>query len=45
MDVDSLLKEMKERGASDLHLVAGISPMFRIDGDLKKLDEGILTDK
>lgn len=45
MDMDSLLKEMKERGASDLHLVARISPTFRIDGDLKKLDEGILTDK
>lgn len=43
--MDSLLKEMKDRGASDLHLVAGISPMFRIDGDLKKLGEGILTDK
>ena len=45
MDLNSLLKEMKHRGASDLHLVARISPMFRIDGDLKKLDEGILTDK
>jgi len=45
MDTDFLLKEMKERGASDLHIVPGISPMFRIDGDLKKLDEGILTDK
>ncbi|GAI44345.1 unnamed protein product, partial [marine sediment metagenome] len=45
MDLNSLLKEMKDRGASDLHLVARISPMFRIDGDLKKLDEGILTDK
>ena len=45
MDMDSLLKEMKQRDASDLHLVAGISPMFRIDGDLQKLDEAILTDK
>ena len=45
MDMDSLLKEMKEREASDLHLVTGISPTFRIDGDLQKLDEEILTDK
>jgi len=29
MDVDSLLKEMKERGASDLHLVAGLFPSFQ----------------
>ncbi len=45
MDMDSLLKEMKERDASDLHLVVGTSPTFRTDGDLKKLDEEILTDK
>lgn len=45
MGIDSLLKEMKEKGASDLHIVAGISPVFRIDGDLKKLDEEALTDK
>ncbi len=45
MDLNCLLKEMKDRGASDLHLVARISPMFRIDGALKRLDEGILTDK
>ncbi len=35
MDMDSLLKEMRARGASDLHLVVGISPVIRIDGDIK----------
>ncbi len=39
MDMDSLLKEMMTRGASDLHLVAGVSPVIRIDGDIKMLGE------
>jgi len=43
MDLHSLLKEMKERDASDLHLVAGISPIIRIDGELKRLEEKSLT--
>lgn len=29
-----LLAEMVERGASDLHLTAGVPPQFRVDGDL-----------
>jgi twitching motility protein PilT len=43
MNLHSLLKEMVARGASDLHIVAGISPVFRIDGDLKALEEKPLT--
>ena len=43
MDLHSLLKETTARGASDLHLVAGISPIIRIDGDLKALEEKSLT--
>jgi len=43
MDLHSLLKEKMARGASDLHLVAGISPIIRIDGDLKALEEKSLT--
>ena len=43
MDLGSLLKEMMARDASDLHLVAGISPVFRIDGDLKVWGEKSLT--
>lgn len=45
MNVDSLLKEMKKRDASDLHIIAGIPPMFRVDGNLRKLNEGKLTDE
>ena len=34
MDLHFLLKEMMTRGISDLVIVAGMSPVFRIDGDL-----------
>jgi len=43
MDMDSLLKEMRTRGASDLHLVAGVSPVIRIDGDIKMLGDKPLS--
>ncbi len=43
MGLHSLLREMMTRGASDLHIVAGISPVFRIDGDLKVSGEKSLT--
>jgi len=32
--ISSLLREVKERGASDLHLIAGAEPMFRVDGEI-----------
>lgn len=38
MKIDDLLKTTVERGASDLHISAGESPMIRIDGDLERLD-------
>ena len=43
MDLHSLLKEMVEKDASDMHLIAGIAPVFRIDGDLKVSDKKPLT--
>jgi twitching motility protein PilT len=41
--IDALFKEMKERGASDLHLVVGFPPMLRLRGDLVPLDHAKLT--
>ncbi|MFQ6066933.1 MAG: type IV pilus twitching motility protein PilT [bacterium] len=35
MDTYSLLKEMKEKDASDLHIISGIAPSFRIAGQLR----------
>ncbi len=42
MDSESLFKKMKEKGASDLHLITGIPPAFRINGFLKFTDGGKL---
>ncbi|MEN6581911.1 MAG: type IV pilus twitching motility protein PilT [Armatimonadota bacterium] len=34
LHLDDLLKEVGERGASDLHLTVGLPPMLRVDGSL-----------
>lgn len=39
IDMYSLLRQMKEKGASDLHIVAGSPPIFRVDGYLR-VEEG-----
>jgi len=41
--IDSFFKEMKERGASDLHLVVGFPPLLRLRGELVPLDCPVLT--
>lgn len=38
--IESLLREMVRRGASDLHITAGHPPMLRVDGALVHSDEG-----
>jgi twitching motility protein PilT len=38
-----LLNEMVERGASDLHLTAGVPPKFRVDGKLESAGNDPLT--
>ncbi len=38
MTIDSLIRMMFDRGASDLHLTAGVPPMLRIDGRMTPLD-------
>lgn len=43
MGLHSLLGEMMTRGASDLHIVVGLSPVFRIDGALEVLGQKSLT--
>ncbi len=35
MEMRSLLEKMKQIGASDLHLVSGVPPTFRVDGALQ----------
>ncbi len=38
MEINSLLKEAVEKGASDLHLAVGHNPIIRIDGEMIELD-------
>lgn len=42
MDLFEILLKQK---ASDLHLSAGLTPLLRVDGDIRKLDQPILEDK
>jgi twitching motility protein PilT len=39
-DVDAALRELVEKGGSDLHLKVGSSPLYRINGELL-LDQGV----
>ena len=41
--IDTYFKEMKEHGASDLHMVIGFPPMIRLNGDLSPLNQPVLT--
>ncbi len=41
--LDSYFKEMKERGASDLHMVIGFPPLIRLSGELVPLEHPVLT--
>ncbi len=44
MDIKQLLQQVTDVNASDLHLIAGIPPMLRIDGELAAVPTtGILT--
>jgi twitching motility protein PilT len=45
MDITQLLACCVEQDASDCHLSSGEPPMLRIQGDLKKLDHGVLSEE
>ena len=38
MDITELLAFSAQQGASDLHLSAGLPPMIRVDGDVRRID-------
>ena len=38
MDIGELLAFGVKNGASDMHLSAGMPPMNRVDGDMRKID-------
>jgi len=43
INLRDLLQEMIEKGASDLHLTAGLPPMIRVDGDIQPTERPALT--
>jgi twitching motility protein PilT len=43
INMRELLEEMVNRGASDLHITAGLPPQFRIDGSVQPSDFPLLT--
>lgn len=43
INMRELLEEMVARGASDLHLTAGLPPQYRIDGSIVSSDFPVLT--
>ncbi len=45
MDIAQLLTFSVKQGASDLHLSAGVEPMIRVDGDMKRINLPILEHK
>ena len=38
MDITELLGFSVKQGASDLHLTAGMPPLIRVDGDMRKIN-------
>lgn len=43
--IDALFKQMKQQGASDLHVSSGAPPIFRLNGEMTKLNYPPLTDQ
>lgn len=41
--IDTYFREMKERGASDLHMIIGFPPMLRLRGELVPSEHPVLT--
>lgn len=45
MDITKLLTFAVNNGASDLHLTAGMPPVIRVDGDIRRLESPVLDHK
>ena len=44
MDITELLAFSVQHKASDLHLSSGVSPMIRVDGDVRRINIPALGD-
>ena len=45
MEITELLAFSEKQGASDLHLSAGLPPMIRVDGDIRRINLPALDHK
>lgn len=45
MDISQLLAFSVKNGASDLHLSAGVPPMIRVDGDVRRINVPLMEHK
>ena len=45
VDIDALVEKAKEDGASDIHLICGLPPKYRKDGQLQNMSETPLTEE
>src|SRR5699024_1931828 len=45
MDITELLAFSAKQNASDLHLSAGLPPMIRVDGDIRRLNVPAMDDR
>ncbi len=45
MDITELLAFSAKQNASDLHLSAGLPPMIRVDGDIRRLNVPAMEDR
>ena len=45
MDISQLLAFSGKNGASDLHLSAGVPPMIRVDGDVRRINVPVMEHK
>ena len=43
--VDELVAKAKSDGASDIHLICGLPPKYRLDGQLENMAEEVLTEE
>jgi twitching motility protein PilT len=45
MKIEELIAQAAEAGASDIHLICGLPPKFRVAGQLRSMREEVLTDE
>lgn len=45
MNIQELLNFSVQQGASDLHITAGMPPLIRVDGDIRRINVGSMDHK